>query len=155
MLIRCESVDKSKPISNKSLPTLIRNIQDIFSFKTLMQRKWKKIARLQLAIQLNFVGPTAGVNFINILCWHFWYESASCSFSLVCFGFVIFWQKSAHKMLMKLTTARQIFAPGRALKWRPIPKIKWIYGQTILIKHVSRISDRFDNMGIKILIVIE
>jgi len=50
-----------------------------------------------------------GVNFINILCASFLYESASRSFSLLHFGFVIFWQKDIgkkieHKMLMKLTT---------------------------------------------------
>jgi len=52
---------------------------------------------------------SAGVNFINILCANFLYDSALGSFSLVTFGFVIFWQtnirkKGARKMLMKLTT---------------------------------------------------
>ncbi len=52
---------------------------------------------------------SAGVNFIHILCAIFLYDSALGSFSLVTFGFVIFWQtnirkKGARKMLMKLTT---------------------------------------------------
>ncbi len=44
----------------------------------------------------------------------FLYKNALCSFSLLHFGFVIFlakecWQKSAHKMLKKLTTNGSIF----------------------------------------------
>jgi len=50
-----------------------------------------------------------GVKFIKILRAHFLYKSALCSFCLVHFGFVILGvtisaNKSAHKMLMKLTT---------------------------------------------------
>jgi len=49
-----------------------------------------------------------GVNFINILRSCFLYERTLHSFSVLHFGFVIFWQKDigeeiAHKMLMKLT----------------------------------------------------
>jgi len=49
-----------------------------------------------------------GVNFIHILCTSFMYESKLSSFSLITFGFAIFWcqkigKKVAHKMLMKLT----------------------------------------------------
>jgi len=49
-----------------------------------------------------------GVNFINILRAHFSYKIELSSFSLVTFGFVIFWiqnivTKFAHKMLMELT----------------------------------------------------
>jgi len=54
---------------------------------------------------------TTGVNFINILCARFLYKSALRSFSLVTFWLwqndfdekSTFVQKSAHKMLMKLT----------------------------------------------------
>ena len=45
--------------------------------------------------------------------------------------------------------ARTFFAPGRARNWRPIRKIIWTYGTTVLIKHVPCIADRLDNMGIK------
>jgi len=48
------------------------------------------------------------VNFINILLANFLYKSELSSFSLITFGFAIFWrqnisEKVAHKMLMKLT----------------------------------------------------
>jgi hypothetical protein len=53
---------------------------------------------------------SVGVNFINILCANYFYESAlsSFSFSFLQFGFVIFWLKNmstkgARKLLMKLT----------------------------------------------------
>jgi len=50
----------------------------------------------------------SGDNFINLLRERFLYESALRSFSLLHFGFKIFWQKyigekSVHEMLMKLT----------------------------------------------------
>jgi len=49
-----------------------------------------------------------GVNFINIFCAHSLYESELSSFSLITFGFAIFWcqnigKKVARKMLIKLT----------------------------------------------------
>jgi len=49
-----------------------------------------------------------GVNFINVLCVRFLYESKLSSFPLITFGFVIFGtnisnKKRARKMLMKLT----------------------------------------------------
>jgi len=48
------------------------------------------------------------VYFINILRAHFSYESKLSSFSLITFGFAIFWcqnigEKVVHKLLMKLT----------------------------------------------------
>jgi len=48
------------------------------------------------------------VNFINLLRTHFLYESKLSSFSLITFGFAIFWhqtfgEKVAPKMLMQLT----------------------------------------------------
>ncbi len=42
-----------------------------------------------------------GVNFINILCASFLYESASRSFSLLHFGFVIFWHQATSLKLVK------------------------------------------------------
>jgi len=50
-----------------------------------------------------------GVNFINILHWNFLYKIVLWRFSLLQFGFVVFWHKNigakaARKMLMKLTT---------------------------------------------------
>jgi len=55
----------------------------------------------------------AGVNFINIVWARFSYKNALCSFSLVVFWLLqknfgkkaLSYEKRAHKMLMKLTTA--------------------------------------------------
>jgi len=74
-------------------------------------RKSRKAAQntfLQKAGHKMLVKLTPRVNFFNILCARFLYESYLNSFSLITFGFVIFgakilYKKHPHKMLMKLT----------------------------------------------------
>jgi len=51
----------------------------------------------------------SGVNFINILLAHFWYEILAPKITNLCFGFEIFapkilYEKAARKTLMKLTS---------------------------------------------------
>ncbi len=78
------------------------------------------------------IDPLA-VNFINILCAHFLHESQLSSFSLITFGFAIFWhqnisKKFARKMLMKLTLAGLLFLNLNITKrnWElAMMKISW------------------------------
>jgi hypothetical protein len=57
-----------------------------------------------------------GVNFTNILCAAFSYESFCAAFMCLQFGLIIFWQKdfgakAAHIMLMKLTPGFTLNGP--------------------------------------------
>jgi hypothetical protein len=68
-------------------------------------------------------GYTPGVNFINIFCAPSLYKSALRSFSLLHFGFIIFWRKDigkkrARKMLMKLTPELSFFSFSNFFKVR-------------------------------------
>jgi len=70
-----------------------------------------KILSYENADPKMLVKLTPGVNFINTLCAHFSYKSKVSSFSLIMFGFAIFWhqnigKKVPCKMLMKLTPGR-------------------------------------------------
>jgi len=86
--------------------------------------RWNFPTQLIVIIMLYYLTPSSGVNFINILRARFLYESASCNFSLVHFGFIFFWQKdigekSAHKTLMTLPPVSLICADNREKHFRP------------------------------------